>query len=122
MTEPKTKPINEANTGDYGDSHQPPHQIQHHYHPPRKLYRSTSDKWIAGVCGGLAGHFNMDPTLVRLLWIVVTILSVGIGVIVYLVLWIFVDKYPSYYYPQQQVSTTYSPGAIHYHHHFKPPR
>ena len=122
MTEKGSTQQKENNRTEYGEYHRPPYQTQYHHYHPKKLYRSTSNKWIAGVCGGLAEHFDMDPTLVRLLWIIVTILSVGIGVIVYLALWIFVDKYPAYYYPPQHVSTTYTPNAIHYHHHYRPPR
>ena len=41
---------------------------------PKKLYRSK-EKMIAGVCGGIAEYFNIDPTLVRLLWVLVSIVS-----------------------------------------------
>ena len=96
-------------------------------YPYNKLYRSTRDKWIAGVCGGIAEHFNKDPVLIRLLWIVLTLLSVGIGVIAYLVLWIFVDKYPSYYTlpPQHLPHPPHSPDGkkrtVHYHYYYKSP-
>ncbi len=36
----------------------------------KKLYKSSTDKKIAGVCGGIAEYFNIDPTLVRLAWVV----------------------------------------------------
>lgn len=51
------------------------------------LKRSTSDRMIAGVCGGLAAHFGIDATLVRLLW-VAAVLFGGFGVLAYVILWI----------------------------------
>lgn len=53
----------------------------------RRLYRSRTEKMIAGVCGGVAEYFNVDPTIVRLLWVLVTLLG-GAGVLLYIVLWI----------------------------------
>ncbi len=54
---------------------------------PRRLTRSNRDKMIAGVCGGLAEYFQLDPTLVRTLYVIVSILSVAFpGIIVYIVL------------------------------------
>lgn len=49
-----------------------------------RLYRSKEDRMIAGVCGGLAEYFNMDPTIVRLLWIAAGF-TFGCGVIAYLI-------------------------------------
>ncbi|HEY5529193.1 MAG TPA: PspC domain-containing protein [Thermoleophilia bacterium] len=53
----------------------------------RRLYRSRTEKMIAGVCGGVAEYFNTDPTIVRLLWVLITLLG-GAGVLLYIVLWI----------------------------------
>jgi phage shock protein C len=50
----------------------------------KKLYRSTTNKKIAGVCGGIAEYFGIDPTLVRLLWIVFTLCG-GAGILAYLI-------------------------------------
>ena len=50
------------------------------------IYRSRSDRKLAGVCGGLAKHYNVDPTLVRLGWVVVTIASKGLAGLIYLAL------------------------------------
>ena len=55
----------------------------------RKLYRSTKDSMIAGVCGGLGKYFNMDSTLIRLLFVILFIIGFGSLFLVYLV-WIFV--------------------------------
>jgi phage shock protein C len=60
----------------------------------RTLYRSRSNRQLAGVCGGLAQYFNIDPTLVRVLFVVFAVLG-GPGLVVYLVLWIVVPEEPS---------------------------
>lgn len=53
------------------------------------LRRSRKDKMIAGVCGGLAEWLGWDPTLVRILYVVVSIASAAFpGILVYLVLWV----------------------------------
>ena len=55
--------------------------------PPRRLTRSNRNKMIAGVCGGLAEYLNMDPTVVRVLYVLVSILSAAFpGVIAYIIL------------------------------------
>jgi len=53
----------------------------------KRLKRSTSDAQIAGVCSGLANYFNVDPTLVRLLFIVLA-LAGGPGILLYVILWV----------------------------------
>ncbi|MCA9305262.1 MAG: PspC domain-containing protein [Phycisphaerales bacterium] len=51
--------------------------------------RTTDDRLIAGVCGGIARRFGWDPTLVRLGYVLLSILSVAFpGILVYIVLWI----------------------------------
>lgn len=50
----------------------------------KKLYRSEKDKKIAGVCGGLAEYFDIDPTLVRLAWIFL-VFCVGTGILAYII-------------------------------------
>ena len=59
--------------------------------PARRLTRSTSDKWIGGVCGGLADYFGWNANLVRLLFVLSCLLP-GPQFIVYLVLWIIIPK------------------------------
>jgi len=59
----------------------------------RKLYRSRSNRQIAGVCGGLAEYFNMDATLLRVLFIVLAVLG-GSGIVQYLAMWIIVPREP----------------------------
>jgi phage shock protein C len=55
------------------------------------LMRSTDDRVIAGVAGGIAQHFGLDPTLVRVAW-ALTLLFGGLGALAYLVLWIVLPK------------------------------
>ena len=59
----------------------------------RKLYRSRSNRQIAGVCGGLAEYFNMDATLLRVLFVVLAVLG-GSGIVLYLAMWIIVPREP----------------------------
>lgn len=59
----------------------------------RKLYRSKTNRQVAGVCGGLAEHFNLDPTLIRVLFVLLAVLG-GSGVILYVAMWIIVPKEP----------------------------
>ena len=59
----------------------------------RPLRRSRSNRMIAGVCAGLAHHFGLDVTLMRVLYVLVSILSVGFpGTIVYIILWIVIPE------------------------------
>jgi phage shock protein C len=60
----------------------------------RKLYRSQTNRQVAGVCGGLAEYFNLDATLIRILFVVLAVLG-GSGIVLYLAMWIIVPKEPS---------------------------
>ena len=57
----------------------------------RKLYRSRTNRKLAGVCGGLAQYFNTDPTLIRVLFVVLALLG-GPGLVIYLLMWILVPE------------------------------
>ena len=58
-----------------------------------RLQRSRSNRIIAGVCGGIAEWLGWNPTMVRVLYVVVSILSVAFpGILVYLILWIVMPK------------------------------
>jgi len=57
-----------------------------------KLYRSKNNRWIAGICGGLGKFFNIDPTIVRVIWIIGTLFSMGFGIILYLILWAVIPE------------------------------
>jgi len=50
----------------------------------KRLYRSTRDKVICGVCGGIAEYINIDPTVVRLLWVIFSFMG-GAGIIAYII-------------------------------------
>ena len=50
----------------------------------KKLYKSKSDEKLCGVCSGIAHYFQLDPTLVRLAWVVFTLLG-GSGIIAYII-------------------------------------
>jgi Putative stress-responsive transcriptional regulator len=50
---------------------------------PKKLFRSNRDKIICGVCAGVADYLNIDPTVVRLLWVLFGF--TGFGVLVYII-------------------------------------
>ncbi|MEG0980131.1 MAG: PspC domain-containing protein [Oscillospiraceae bacterium] len=53
----------------------------------RKLYKSSTNKMLTGVCGGLAEYINADPTIVRILYVLISIFSAGFpGVLVYIIL------------------------------------
>lgn len=51
----------------------------------RKIMRSRTNRMICGVCGGIGEYLNIDPTLVRLIWAVCSLASVGMGVLLYFV-------------------------------------
>lgn len=52
----------------------------------RKLYRSDTDRMIAGVCGGLGEYLNIDPTVVRLLFVLAILAGFGSGILLYIIL------------------------------------
>ena len=59
--------------------------------PPRRLSRPMYDKKIAGVCSGFARYFEVDVTLMRILWIIVALFT-GVGFIAYIIAWICMPK------------------------------
>lgn len=62
--------------------------------PRRRLLLSQTDKKLAGVCGGLAEYFDVDSTLVRIIFLVLTVFSLGMGgILLYLILWAVMPKY-----------------------------
>ncbi|MCH7773894.1 MAG: PspC domain-containing protein [Bacteroidetes bacterium] len=70
-----------------------------------KLYRSRIDRMIAGVCAGLAKYFDIDPTIVRVLF-VVSIFIGGGGIIAYIILWIVVPEEQIIFQSAAQASQT----------------
>lgn len=61
----------------------------------KRLYRSRQDRSLAGVCGGIAEYFEVDPTLVRILFVVFA-LAGGPGLLLYGILWIIMPEGPEY--------------------------
>lgn len=59
--------------------------------PEKRLSRSSRDKVIAGVCGGLGEYFELDPVLFRLLFVIVTLIG-GSGILVYIILWLVIPE------------------------------
>jgi phage shock protein C len=59
--------------------------------PARKLYRSETSRMLAGVCGGLADYFNIDVTLVRILFVVLAVFG-GSGIVLYGAMWQLVPE------------------------------
>ncbi len=59
----------------------------------KRLRRSVADRWIGGVCGGLGEYFGLDPTVVRVGYVLLSILSVGFpGILVYIILWLVIPE------------------------------
>ena len=57
----------------------------------KRLYRSNKNKILGGVCGGIGEYLDVDPTLIRLIWIMFALMF-GSGVIVYIIAWIIIPK------------------------------
>jgi phage shock protein C len=61
--------------------------------PSEKLYRSRTNRQVAGVCGGLAQRFNVDAILIRVVFLLLGLLG-GAGIVLYIALWIIVPQEP----------------------------
>jgi phage shock protein PspC (stress-responsive transcriptional regulator) len=57
-----------------------------------RLYRSKKDRMLGGVCGGLGEYLEVDPTVIRLVWVVVTFISMGAGIAGYILAWIIIPE------------------------------
>jgi phage shock protein PspC (stress-responsive transcriptional regulator) len=60
----------------------------------KKLYLSDTNRKIGGVCGGIAEYFDKDPTIIRIAFVLVAILTHGLGIIAYFVMWLVIPKKP----------------------------
>lgn len=60
----------------------------------KRLYLSNTDRKISGVCGGLGEYFDVDSTLIRVIFILITVLSCGIGIFAYLGAWMVIPRKP----------------------------
>ena len=59
----------------------------------RRLYRSRNNRMLGGVCFGLADYLNIDPTIVRIAWVLFTALG-GAGLLAYIICWIIIPENP----------------------------
>ncbi len=59
----------------------------------KRLYRSRTDRMIGGVCGGLGEYLEFDPTIIRVIWVIIALMG-GAGILEYLVMWIIVPETP----------------------------
>ena len=81
----------DADAAETAEAAQPGAQQQYSYAGPKKkkrLYRDSSDKFIGGVCSGLAAYLNVDPAIVRILFAIITFGGFGLGFLIYILLWI----------------------------------
>src|SRR5262245_6587275 len=67
----------------------PPAPAPHH---PRRLTRSSRERMWAGVAGGLAEYFDIDPSLVRLIWVAAAVVSGGLAIPIYILAWIILPR------------------------------
>lgn len=58
----------------------------------RKLFKSSTNRMLCGVCGGIGEYFNIDPTVIRILWIVFSILG-GSGILAYIIAAIIIPEH-----------------------------
>ena len=58
----------------------------------KRLYRNKKNRMIAGVCAGIADYLDADPTIVRLIWAIATLLLFGLGIVAYLIAWIIIPE------------------------------
>ena len=75
----------------------------------KKLYRSRSNKWLVGVCGGIGEYFDIDPTVIRVIFILAGFIMGG-GLWIYLILWIIMPLNPDEF-GLGDVTTTDEPPA-----------
>lgn len=61
----------------------------------KRIYRSTTDQVIGGVCGGLGEYFEIDPTIIRLVWAIAVF--AGVGFLAYIIAWIVIPEKPRGY-------------------------
>jgi phage shock protein C len=77
---------------------------------PRRLYRSRTDRAIAGIAGGMGEYLEVDPTVVRILWILAGIFSGGLVILLYIILAFVIPNNP-YQGGQIPTGAGYAPGA-----------
>lgn len=58
----------------------------------KRLTRPMSDRWLAGVCSGIANYFGWDVAILRLVYLVLTLCTAFSGIIIYIILWIYMPE------------------------------
>ena len=76
----------------------------------KRLYQSKDDIMIAGVCAGIAEYLDVDPTIIRLLWVLLTIGGFGAGILIYIAMAIIVPEDPD---GKKQIKKPPSPKQKH---------
>ncbi len=61
----------------------------------KRLYLSNTDRKLAGVCGGIAEYFGIDPTIVRVLWTICSLFFFS-GILAYLICWLVIPRQPEF--------------------------
>ena len=61
----------------------------------KRLYRSGNNRMLGGVCGGIAEYLDVDPTVIRLIWVIATVFF-GIGLLLYIAAWIIMPRNPKH--------------------------
>jgi phage shock protein PspC (stress-responsive transcriptional regulator) len=72
--------------------------------PVKRLYRSRKDRIIAGVCGGIGEYFEVDPNIIRIIWLLVGL--TGTGIVAYILAWIIIPEEPP------QTPAPVEPGTV----------
>jgi phage shock protein C len=60
--------------------------------PPKRLIRTRDGRLVAGVCSGIAEYFAVDPTLVRLIFLALAVITFGAGALIYLAAWVVIPE------------------------------
>ena len=82
-----TEPVDHTQQENYREQEQPYEKKKRN-----RLYRNNNDKFIGGVCSGLAEYMNVSPEIVRFIFAIVTLGGFGLGILIYLLLWIILPS------------------------------
>ena len=58
----------------------------------KRLYRTKNERMLGDVCGGIGRALDVDPTVIRLVWVLLTLVSLGTGILLYLIAWILIPE------------------------------
>ncbi len=78
----------------------------------KKLYRSQKEKMLGGVCGGIAQYFGIDPTLIRLIFVII-FFAEGAGFLAYVVAWIIIPEEPEEVSPKNSIQNKENQSEAH---------